>query len=536
LVLCTVLFLTFLDNTIVSVTLANMQTDLHAGVTTLQWIVNGYALTFAAFMLAGGTLGDLLGRKRVMLAGVVVFCAGSVLGAFAPNSGTLIAARIVMGLGAAASEPGTLSIIRQVYRDPGERARALGVWAGVSGAALAMGPVIAGVLVGISDWRAVFWFNLVFGMLTLIAGVLVLPESSDPQPGGIDVPGVILGAASLGAVIFGVMSGEVHGYATWWVIGLFVVGAIGLVAFVVTELRSPAPLVELRFFRNRSFLGSNIVAFGIYFGVFSIFFFVALYLQLIAGRSPCSTALDFVPMTILMIIAAVLTGRWVARAGPRTPMVVGCAIAGAGILLVDAVLGPHVTFLDMSWTLAIAGVGFGMALVPVTTAALGSIPAEHSGMAAATKNASRELGAVFGVAVLCSLVNGQLNSDLKRELHALHIPANIQSVVIHVVTHGGNTAGVGGGSGGIVAKITQAAEHAFYSGIHIAMLLSGLLLLACAVAAAVLLRPEPSGNGATRAATGSTGRPDHHQRAMSRHEPINRSPRCAQREPLGFGV
>jgi EmrB/QacA subfamily drug resistance transporter len=452
--------------------------------------VNGYALTFAAFMLAGGTLGDLFGRKRVLLIGVVVFCIGSVIAALAPSSGALIAGRVVMGVGAAASEPGTLSIIRQVYEDPARRARALGIWAGVSGAALALGPVIAGVLVGISDWRAVFWFNLAFGLVALGAGAAFLPESSDPRPGGLDIPGVILGAGSLGAVIFGVMSGELHGYATWWVIGLFIIGALGLVAFVVAELRSRAPLVELRFLHNRNFFGSILVAFGIYFGVFSIFFFVTLYLQLIAGNSPYSTALDFIPMTILMIVSAVVTGRWVARVGAQVPMVTGCAIGGAGILLVDRVLGPHATFTDMSWPLAIAGIGFGMALVPVTTAALGSVPAEHSGMAAAMKNASRELGAVFGVAVLGSIVNGQLNSDLRQQLRALRIPPNIQSVVIHVVTHGGSAPGGGSSHGGVIAKITQAAEHAFASGIHVAMLLSGALLLACAFASVFLMRPE----------------------------------------------
>src|SRR5205823_8186775 len=172
------------------------------------------------------------------------------------------------------------------------------------------------------------------------------------------------------------------------------------------------------------------------------------------------------------VVSAVVTGRWVARVGAQIPMVIGCAIGGIGILLVDTVLGRHGTFADMACPLAIAGLGFGMALVPVTTAALGSVPAEHSGMAAAMKNASRELGAVFGVAVLGSIVNGQLNTDLRHQLRALGIPPNIQSVVIHVVTHGGNTSG-NGSSHGLVAKITQAAEHAFAPGINTAMPLSG---------------------------------------------------------------
>src|ERR1700677_2435847 len=177
--LCIVLFLTFLDNTVVSVGLADVQSSLHAGITSLQWVVNGYALTFAAFMLAGGTLGDMLGRKKVMLAGVAVFCAGSVVAATAPNVDLLIGGRIIMGLGAAASEPGTLSIIRHVYPDRRTRADALGVWAAVSGLALALGPVIGGVLVGVSDWRAIFWFNLAVGTVAFVMALAWVPETSD---------------------------------------------------------------------------------------------------------------------------------------------------------------------------------------------------------------------------------------------------------------------------------------------------------------------------------------------------------------------
>ena len=178
--LCAVLFLTFLDNTIVSVGLANVQSDLHAGVTSLQWVVNGYALTFASLMLAAGMLGDILGRKRIMLAGVAVFCAGSVVAALATNVDWLIAGRVIMGVGAAASEPGTLSIIRHVYPDEETRADAIGVWAAVSGLALALGPVIGGVLVGLSSWRAIFWFNLGFGVVAFVLAAVAVPETGGP--------------------------------------------------------------------------------------------------------------------------------------------------------------------------------------------------------------------------------------------------------------------------------------------------------------------------------------------------------------------
>ena len=194
-VLTMVLFLTFLDNTIVSVALGSVQAELHAGVSALQWVVSAYALTFAGAMLAFGMVGDEFGRKRVMLIGVGIFCAGSVLAALAPNIGLVIAGRAVMGFGAAASEPGTLSMLRHLYTEERTRTRAVGVWAAVSGLALALGPVIGGALVGVWNWRAIFWFNLVFGLAALVAGLIVLPENSDPDAHRVDIPGTVLGAA-----------------------------------------------------------------------------------------------------------------------------------------------------------------------------------------------------------------------------------------------------------------------------------------------------------------------------------------------------
>ena len=244
--LCAILFLTFLDNTIVSVALADIQSSLSASVSGLQWIVDGYMLAFAALMLTGGTLGDLFGRKKVMLAGVVIFCAGSVVAAVAPTSGILIAGRLVMGVGAAASEPGTLSLIRHIYPERAERARALGVWAAVSGLALALGPVIGGVLADGPGWRSIFWFGLGFGALALAVAAVTLTESKDPEGRKLDVPGLVTGACAITAATFAVIGGENRGYGTWWIDGLFVLAAVLVVAFVLIERRSPDPVAEAR--------------------------------------------------------------------------------------------------------------------------------------------------------------------------------------------------------------------------------------------------------------------------------------------------
>jgi EmrB/QacA subfamily drug resistance transporter len=490
--LCGVLFLTFLDNTIVSVGLANVQSDLHAGVTSLQWVVNGYALTFASFMLAAGMLGDILGRKRIMLAGVAVFAVGSVVAALASNVDWLIAGRVIMGIGAAASEPGTLSIIRHVYPDKETRADALGVWAAVSGLALALGPVIGGALVGFSSWRAIFWFNLGFGVVAFVLAAVAVPESSDRQGRRIDVLGFLFGALFLGSVSFAVIQGEQSGYTTPWIVALFVVCGLSGIAFVVTERRVRSPMLDLDLLRRPPFSGSVFVAFAAYFGTFSIFFFTALYLQVVVGSSPYQTAIDFLPMAASLILASALTGPLVARIGPRWPMTIGCVLAGGGILIASVVLNPTVTFGTLGWVLPIAGIGIGMLLVPVTSVPLTVVRPERSGMAASATNTSREMGAVFGVAILGAIVDAKLTGDLAARLKAIGIPPSFQSLVEHAIQTGGASSG-GAASAAehstnsavakIATKVVNAAYDAFGSGLHEALVLSGCLILAGAVVA-----------------------------------------------------
>src|SRR5580698_5557268 len=354
-----VLFLTFLDNTVVSVALGSVQSELHAGVTFLQWVVSAYALTFAGAMLAFGMVGDEFGRKRVMLIGVAIFCAGSVLSALAPNIQVLIAGRAVMGFGAAASEPGTLSMLRHLYPDERARARAVGVWTAVCGLALALGPVIGGVLVGVWNWRAIFWFNLVFGAAALVAGALALPENADPDAHRVDIPGFAFGAAALSALIFGVISAETAGFAAPSVIALLCVSAVAGAAFVFWERRAAHPLLDLRYLRVPRFLTANVVAFAAYFATFAIFFFTALYLAEVVGYSGYQIALVFLPLTVLMTASALLAGRWEDTAAPRWSIAAGCAVFGAGLLLTALVISPSPNYAELAATLALTGIGIG---------------------------------------------------------------------------------------------------------------------------------------------------------------------------------
>ena len=335
-----------------------------------------------------------------MLVGVVVFCAGSVLGALAPTVTILIVARAVMGLGAAASEPGTLSVIRHLYPDARRRSRALGVWAAVSGLALAFGPVIGGVLVGVGSWRSVFWFNVALGVVLLAAVARWVPESSDPQSGRLDVGGLVLGALFLGCAIFAVISGETEGYRSPAILALFVVSGASLAGFVAVELRTEHPMLDPRYLRLPSVSGALVVAFAIYFGIFSIFFFTALYLEEVVGYSGYRLAAQFGLMAAAMVAGSLVAGRWVARRGPRAAMTVGCLLAAVGIVLTEHYLTGDHPFWALAVTLAVAGAGFGIAVVPVTSAVLSAIPAAHSGMAASAANTARQVGAVVGVAVL----------------------------------------------------------------------------------------------------------------------------------------
>lgn len=497
-VICFILFLTFLDSTVISATLADVQSGLHAGVAQLQWVVSGYALAFASLMLMAGTLGDLYGRKKMMLIGVTIFCGGSVLSAVADSTQVLIAGRVVMGVGAACSEPGTLSMIRHLYPNRRRRARALGIWAAVSGLALAMGPVIGGVLVGIWSWRAVFWFNLLFGALVLVAAAIVLPENSDPVRARLDAAGFVLGALAIGCATFATIAGETAGYVVWWVLLLYAVAVVALVVFVLVELRAENPVLNVRFFRRAPFTASTVVAFTTYFGIFSIFFFVALYLEVVGSTSPFALALDFIPMTVGMVLASLFTGRWVSANGSRPPMVVGCVLAAIGIILTEVVITPHSGLSTVGWTLALAGIGFGIVIVPVTSSALTSVPAEHSGMAASTTNTSRELGAVAGVAILGSIVNGQLTVNLLTRLAAIGIPASYRSQVVAAITTGSlgtQAKGVAGKSSAaiqqIIAKVESAAYGAFGHGLELALFASGALLGASAVLAYFMAGQKP---------------------------------------------
>lgn len=495
--LLVILFLTFLDNTIISAILTSVQSQLHAGVPQLQWVVGGYALTFATFMLIFGSIGDIFGRKRVMLIGVVIFIVGAIACAVGTDIKTLIVGRLIMGLGAAASEPATLALISRVYPHRSLQSHAFGLWAAVSGLALAMGPILGGALVSAWSWRSVFWFNVIFGVTALAAGFIFLPKDTERLHRHVDWFGFLAGGIAFSLGTYATVEGETLGYRSARITELFGVAVLFIIVFYAVEKRAKEPMIKPSYFGLRTFTGSIIIAFASYFSIFSIFFFVALYLEIIQAVSALRLALDFLPLLIGMVMSAIYSGRWMAREGSRIPLVAGCLISAAGLFGTRIVISPTVNFPTLALVLGLSGIGFGLLVAPLNATAIWSLPQKDSGVAASSVNTGREFGAVAGVAILGSMVNGQLTNHLMSRLIDLGIPASFRSVVITAITTGTFNDQAQAVSKGapidvktIINKVVSAAYGALSNGLNLALTAASILLL---VASAVAVRLMPRG-------------------------------------------
>lgn len=490
--MCFALFMAMLDNTVVNVALPRISQDLGSGISGLQWIISAYTLVFATLMLTGGTLGDIMGRKKFFLAGLLVFTAGSLLCALAPSLAVLIAGRGVQGLGAALLMPGTLSILTNTFLDPRERAQAIGIWAGISGLALAMGPVVGGLLVDSFGWQSVFYLNVPIGIIALAVSWFAVRESKNPEGRRLDIPGQILAVITLGALTYALIEANNWGWTSPVTLALFAVTVVGMVFFVLVERSSSSPMLQLRFFRNPTFAASALCAAVISFGMFGMFFFLSLFFQNIQGYTPLQAGLRALPNTLMIVAFAPLAGRVVGHIGAKIPMALGLTLNAVSLFLFIRVQVD--TGYGGIWPLlALAGFGMAIVMTPMTAAIMSTVPPQRAGMAAATTNASREIGGVFGIALLGAIVTHIFTRDLNRVVDQMGLPPALKATILEQASHGVEQTGGGLPAGGQFEALTLALKSSFVSGMHIALIVAGAALLLGAIVAAVFVhggRPQ----------------------------------------------
>jgi EmrB/QacA subfamily drug resistance transporter len=397
------LFMIMLDNTVVNVALPSIRKDLGIGISELEWVVNAYALTFGVLLLSGGKLADMLGRRRIFIAGLVIFTASSLWCGLAGGAASLIAARTVQGIGAALMNPATLSIITATF-PPRLRGTAIGIWAGVSALALAIGPLVGGLLTQDINWSWIFFINIPVGVIGVVAARLFIDESKDTShEQRLDLPGLVTSAIGLFALIYGLIETNTHAWGSTRVLSLFAIALVALVAFVLLELRQRIPMLDLSLFRNATFSGANTVMFLVGLAMFGIFFYNSLFLQNVLGYGAIKTGATFLPMTVLIIFVAPVAGRVSDRIGPRWLMGSGMTLLAVS-LLIFGTLGRTASFWNLLPGLLVGGVGMAVTMAPTTAAAMGSVPVDKAGVGSAVINSMRQIGGSLGIAIMGALV------------------------------------------------------------------------------------------------------------------------------------
>jgi EmrB/QacA subfamily drug resistance transporter len=402
------LFMIMLDNTIVNVALPSIQRSLHIGLSELEWIVNGYALTFAVLMLTGGKLADMLGRRRMFIVGLAIFTLSSLACGLAPNAHFLIGARVVQGVGAALMNPATLSIITATF-PPRQRGMAIGIWAGVSAMALAIGPLVGGLITQYIDWSWIFFINVPVGIAAIIVARLVIDESRDTShEQRLDLPGLVTSAVGLFGLTYGLIEANQYGWTSPRILACFAIAAVGLGAFIALELRQRVPMLDLSLFKNTTFAGANVTILLVALAMFGVFFYVSLYLQNILGYSPTKAGASFLPMTILIILIAPVAGKWSDRIGSRWLVGIGMLLV-AGSLVSFSRLTVDGTWWDLLPGLLLGGVGMGLTMTPTTAAAMGSVSVDKAGVGSAVLNSFRQVGGALGIAIMGAIVAAALH-------------------------------------------------------------------------------------------------------------------------------
>jgi EmrB/QacA subfamily drug resistance transporter len=429
-------FMIMLDNTVVSLALPTIQSELDTSLTQLEWVVNAYALVFAVFLLTGGKLADFLGRRTIFIAGLVVFTGSSLACGLAGSGVTLISARAVQGVGAALMLPATLSIITATFTAK-ERGIAIGIWAAISGGALAVGPVIGGILVEDAGWEWIFFINIPVGVIGILAALRLIDESRDTSAvRRLDVPGLATSGLGIFSLNYALIQGNDYGWSSGRIVASFVAAALFLIAFLVIELRQRLPMFDLGLFRNRTFAAANVNGLLMFIGLFTYILYFSIFLQTVIGYSAIKAGATFLVSSAAILIVGPAAGGLAAKIGARLPMTGGMAAYGVAMVGMSR-LDEGAGFWDFAPWLFLGGAGFGLIVAPMTDAILESVDLTKAGVASGVMQVFRQLGGALGVAIMGAILTGTLHgltpgrpgyaSDFVSAWHTMTIVAAIIS-------------------------------------------------------------------------------------------------------------
>jgi MFS transporter, DHA2 family, methylenomycin A resistance protein len=491
--MCFALFMANLDDTVVNVALPKIQMSLGSNVSGLQWILNAYTLAAASLMLTSGTLGDIYGRKRVFQAGLVIFTIASLICGFASSLGILIVGRTLQGIGAAALVPSSLAILADTFPEPQEKAKAIGIWSGVSGLALLAGPVLGGLLVDILGWQSVFFLNIPLGVIAFGMTSRYVQEVVKPQKRGIDVPGLVLSIILLATLTYALTESNAGVWRSPLIVWLLAVAGLSLLAFLVVESHSSHPMLPPNLFKNPTFTVVNLVSVILFFSFASLLFLFSLFLQQVQGYSATETGIRFLPLNGGFVIASLCSGWFATRLGWRFTITTGLLIGGVTTLLFMRI-NADTDYGAIIWNLFLSGFGSGLTLPALAAAAMSTGSPTQAGIASAVLNTSNRLGGVLGVALQGTILTQGLTSDIRRSLTAWDLPSNLQDRLIADALHGGAKVPIDLPSNVSELALHQAFSNAFVSGLHTALLIASVAMLAGAFL--VLMFVQPSFNQA----------------------------------------
>jgi EmrB/QacA subfamily drug resistance transporter len=465
-VLCVSLLIVTLDNTVLNVALPTLVRDLHATTTELQWIVDAYVMVFAGLLLVAGSLADRVGRKRVFVAGLVAFAAGSTWAAFSGSVPMLIAARASMGIGGAMMMPATLSIITGMFRDPAERQRAIGVWAATTGLGIALGPIVGGLLLARFWWGSVFLVNVPIAALGVACALPLIPDSRNPAAVRPDVAGALMSIAGLGLVLWSLIEAPTRGWSSPLVIGAGAGGLAVLAAFAAWERASSHPMLNVRFFRHRRFSAAVTSVGLVMFGLFGALFVLTQYLQFSLGYSALQAGIRVLPAAGAIAIVAPFSTVLVRAAGTKLTVAAGLLVIAAGLWQVSAA-SAATTYAGVLPGMILLGVGAGLAIPSATESVMGSLPGGHTGVGSATNGAFLQVGGALGVAVIGSLLNTRYQDQITGPLVPYHVPHAVLQTILGSL---GGALAVASQAGGVLgAGLAHLARSAFISGMDLGL-------------------------------------------------------------------